>query len=152
MTSCEEMLNFFYTTTRQLLDSFLPLRRIKVNTSDKPWVNENFRYLIRRRQYAWTHQRWEEYRIYRNKVQRAALCLRSRYYKQCVKNLRQCNPRKWWQEIKRFTGQFTRPSFVAMAADLFDGDLSRMANNINTFLQCVRRLETTGYQINTRCQ
>jgi hypothetical protein len=81
--------------------------------------------------YAWTHQRWDEYRIYRNRVQRAVLCLRSRYYVRRVQGLRQSNPRKWWQEVKRFTGQSTRPSLEAMATYLFDGDLSRMANNMH---------------------
>ena len=54
-----------------------------------------------------------------------------------VQGLRQCNPRKWWQEVKRFTGQSTRLSFDAMATDLFDGDFSRLANNINIFMQSV---------------
>jgi len=67
MASCDEMSNYFYVTTQRLLDIFRSLWRIKVNKSDKPCGNESFRYLIRRRQYAWTHQRWEEYRIYRNK-------------------------------------------------------------------------------------
>jgi len=31
----------------------------------------------------------------------------------------------------------TRPSLDAMATDLFDGDFTRMANNINTFMQSV---------------
>ena len=137
MEKCEDMLNYFYKITRQLLDTFLPLRSVKINKRDKPWVNDSFRYLIRRRQYAWTHQRWEEYRIYRNRVQRAVLFLRSRYYNRRVQGLRQSNPRKWWQEVKRFTGQSTRPSFDAMATDLFDGDLIRMANNINIFMQSV---------------
>ena len=39
--------------------------------------------------------------------------------------------------MKRFTGQSTRPSFDAMATDLFDGDSSRMANNFNIFMQSV---------------
>jgi len=134
MASCDEMLNYFYVPTHRLLDTFLPLQSIKVNKSDKPWVNVSFRYLILRRQYAWTHQRWEEYRIYRNRVQCAVLCLRSRYYKRRIRVLRQCDPQKWWQEVKRFTGQSTRPLLDAMANDLFDGNFTRMANNINTFM------------------
>ena len=39
--------------------------------------------------------------------------------------------------MKRFIGQSIRPSFDAMATDLFDGDLSRMANNIDIFMQSV---------------
>ena len=46
-------------------------------------------------------------------------------------------PTKWWQEVKHFTGQSTRPSFDATATDLFDGDLSRMDNNFNIFMQSV---------------
>jgi len=41
------------------------------------------------------------------------------------------------KEVKRFTGQSTRPSLDAMETDLFDGDVTRMANNIKTFMQNV---------------
>jgi len=77
MNSCDKILNYFYTTAHQLLDSFLSLRRVKMNKNDKLWLNDNFRYLMRRCQYAWTRQKWEEYRSYRSKVQRAALSSRS---------------------------------------------------------------------------
>jgi len=36
--------------------------------------------------------------------------LRSRYYNRRVRGVRKYNPQKWWQEVKRFTGQSTRPS------------------------------------------
>jgi len=42
-----------------------------------------------------------------------------------------------WQEVKRFTGQSTRPSLDAIVNDLFDGNFTRMADNINTFMQSV---------------
>jgi len=79
----------------------------------------------------------EEYRTYCSRVKRAVLCLRSRYYNGRVQGSRQCNPQKWWQEVKRFTGQSTQPSFDAMATNLFDGDLRRRVNNIDIFMQSV---------------
>jgi hypothetical protein len=78
-----------------------------------------------------------EYRQYRNKVQRAARSLRAKYYRRQAQGIRKCNPRKWWQEVKRITNQSTSQPLDAMAEDLFDGDSCRLANEINVFMQSV---------------
>jgi hypothetical protein len=48
-----------------------------------------------------------------------------------------CNPRNWWQEIKRFTGQSARHPLDPMARELSDGDTRVMASEINAFLLSV---------------
>jgi len=137
LNKCEEMLDYLYTVVYGLLDVHLPLRLVRKHVNDKPWIDNNFRSLIRRRQFAWTHQNWTEYRLYRNKVQRAASFLRTNYYRKRAQGLRKCKPRNWWQEIKRFTGQSSRHPLGAMASEQFDDDTNRMANDINIFLQSV---------------
>jgi hypothetical protein len=52
MTSCKDMLQYFYDVILNLLDTYLPLYNIFCHDNDKPWVNESLRCLIRRRQYA----------------------------------------------------------------------------------------------------
>jgi len=136
LDSCEAKLLYFNSTIHYLLDKYLPLRLVKKHIGDKPWIDENFKALIRRRQYAWTHKNMAEYRQYRNKVQRAARSLRAKYYRRQAQGIRKCNPRKWWQEVKRITNQSASHPLDAMA-DLFDGDTCRLANEINVFMQSV---------------
>jgi len=50
MNDCEQMANYLYSVIWCLLDMFLPLRISKRFTNEKPWVDDNFRLLIRRRQ------------------------------------------------------------------------------------------------------
>ena len=70
--------------------TFLPLRIVKRNAADKPWINEKFRLLVKRRQYAWTHNNISEYKIYRNQVQRMARKLKANYYKRCSDHCLNC--------------------------------------------------------------
>lgn len=137
LDSCDAMLHYFNSYVHNLLDKYLPLRLVKKHMGDKPWIDENFKALIKRRQYAWTHNNMAEYRQYRNKVQRAARTLRLKYYRRQAQGIRKCNPRKWWQEVKRITNQSTSHPLDAMAEDLFDGDSCRLANEINVFMQSV---------------
>jgi len=66
------MAKFFYSEVLSLLNRYLPLRPRTHNLNDKPWVTEEFRRVILRRQYAWTHRRMVEYRRYRNQALRLA--------------------------------------------------------------------------------
>ena len=47
------------------------------------------------------------------------------------------NPKQWWQNIKKLTGQ-TAPNYViGMANELCDSNVQQLTNNINVFLQSV---------------
>ncbi|MFM2293543.1 MAG: hypothetical protein RIS29_3356, partial [Bacteroidota bacterium] len=139
MNTCEDMLDYFNFVISSIIDEFLPFRVCKRNRSDKPWIDDNFRYLIRRRQFAWSNNNLVEYRMYRNKVQRCARNLRNKYYQRHINNLRNSNPKQWWQNIKKLTGQKeTTPKYcIAMADELCNGNVQQLTNNINDFLQSV---------------
>ena len=94
MESCDEMLAYFYEAIAALVDYYLPKCPFKRHTSDKPWVNDKFRHLIRRRQHAYSTGDVSNYRRLRNAVQRLARQLRSRYYTRNVKQLRSSDPHK----------------------------------------------------------
>ena len=78
--SCEEMTEFFYSQVLALLNKHLPLQSRTQNLNDKPWITEEFRRVIRRRQYAYTHGHMSEYLRYRNQALRLAKTLRKRFY------------------------------------------------------------------------
>jgi len=60
-----EYLNNYILTQ---LDYYLPTYSVVRHTADKPWVTDEFRQLIRRRQFAWMHGQLENYEKLRNMV------------------------------------------------------------------------------------
>ena len=80
MESCEDMLTYFYNTVKTLYDAYLPVCSFKRHSSDKPWVTDRFRMLIRCRQFAFQTGNMSEYKKYRNAAQRLGKKLRTRYY------------------------------------------------------------------------
>jgi len=52
MQNCEEMVASFYSTVTSLVDYYLLLLAVKRHTTDKPWVTDQFRRLMRYRLYA----------------------------------------------------------------------------------------------------
>ena len=107
MEKCDDMLNYFNNVVLSLLGYYLPVRACKRNKADKPWVEDNFRRLIRSRQYAWKHYNMARYRKYRNQVQRTAVNLRKKYYQRHIGKLRYSNPRQRWRDINNITGRST---------------------------------------------
>jgi len=80
MQTCEEMVSHFYNTDTNLINYYLPRLTVRRHTTDKPWITDQFRCLIRCRQHALTNSDMSRYRIYRNEVQRMAKNLRQKYY------------------------------------------------------------------------
>ena len=107
------------------------------NLNDKPWITEEFRRVIRRRQYAYTHGHMSEYRRYRNQALRLAKTLRKRFYQAKVKHLRQSDSRNWWRQMKRFTGQPNANDLSGLANSAANGDISVLADMINVSLKRV---------------
>ena len=70
MTSTESMAQYFYNTTTTLLDEYLPLRVVARHSTDKPWVTDEFKRLIRQRQFAWTNKNMADYHRLRNLINR----------------------------------------------------------------------------------
>ena len=78
-----------------------------------------------------------EYSMYRNKVQRSARNLRYKYYRRHINELRNSNPKQWWQNIKKLTGQTVTNHVIGMANELCDKNVQQLTDNINVFLQSV---------------
>ena len=55
MDDCSVMLDYFYCVVYNLLDYYLPVRITMRHPTEKPWVNERFRRLIRQRPVSYTH-------------------------------------------------------------------------------------------------
>jgi len=88
MDSVDSMVTFFNETILTLLNTFLPVRIVRRHTSDKPWITDEFRRLIRRRQYAWTSGNHAQYRQLRNMINRQSKELKRQFCSKRVTDLR----------------------------------------------------------------
>ena len=79
MTTCEEMVSMFYNVVITTLDKHLPYRTAKRHSTDRPWITDSFRRLIRCRQNALSRRDMTKYRSLRNKVNRMSRKLRKRF-------------------------------------------------------------------------
>ena len=139
MDTCDEMTQAFYSTITSLLDHYLPLTTVKRHTTDKPWVTDQFRHLIRCRQHAFKTRQMARYRALLNRVQRATRTLRRKFYARKMEGLRASNPRNWWRSVKMLTGQAVNNSqpLTGLANQLHGGDVQALADSINSFFQGV---------------
>ena len=103
MVSFNEQFAFFKETLNNLLDKHFPPKSVIRHSSDKPWVNYSFRFVIRRRQRAYMQGDAESYNRYRNKVNRMAKSPKTEYHNNKVASLKHVNPSRWWREVKELT-------------------------------------------------
>ena len=84
--TCAEKYELFSDILLQNIDEHFPLVKIKCNSNDLPWVTENFRYLIKQRQYHFNNGNDKMYRVFRNKVNRERKLLKQQFVKkiQCI--------------------------------------------------------------------
>ena len=125
---------YFNNCIKSLLDTYLPIRVARRHTADKPWITDEFRRLIRCRQYAWTNGEAARYRSLRNKVNRLAKQLRQRFYQKRIQDLRSSNPLNWWRETKKLTGQSTKCQLTPLVNGEAGGDIQTLANLISDSL------------------
>ena len=139
MQSCEDMVDYFYSTTTNLIDHHLPILTVRRYSTDKPWITDHFRRLIRCRQYALRSGDKARYKRLRNQIQRLSRQLRRKYFEKKAKCLHNTNPRKWWRVVKEITGlqQKSTEPLVGLAQRLHDGDVHKLADHINSFFQQV---------------
>ena len=72
MDSCEQQFQLFQETMTEIIDTCFPLKTVIKHSSDKPWVTDRFRHLIRQRQRARMSGDLAEARRLRSLVNRAA--------------------------------------------------------------------------------
>jgi len=132
--STEAMATYFYDVTTSLLNYYLPLRVVARYSTDKPWITDEFRRLIRKRQYAWTNNNMTEYKRLRNAVNRMSSKLRKRFYTKNIEGLRTCNSANWWRQTKQLTGQISKPDLLGLCNELTDGNMQELADLINESL------------------
>ncbi len=134
--------DFFNHTLSTLINEHFPIVTSQRHTSDKPWVTDHFRSLIKERQLALAHGNTVRYNMLRNLVNRLSKSLKAAFYKGKVAELKKEQPQKWWSNIKALTGQSNQSQnpLAALANKVTDGDLDLLASRINDFFCSVSRV------------
>ena len=104
LSSCDEQFQYFSSIVDGIVDKYLPLKRIKSDSSDKTWITPEIKRLISKRQVTWRKGNKPMFRFYRNKINNLCRRARSKYYTNNVANTTQSNPRKWWSAVKNIAG------------------------------------------------
>ena len=112
--SCEDLLDVFMNFIRTGLDLIMPVKRVRINTTDAPWMTQHLKSLIRKRQKAF-HQHGSDsvqFKFFRNAVNRGRKACEASFYKSKVENMKEENPGVWWKEVKRLAGVQSSPGNV----------------------------------------
>ena len=82
------------------LDFVLPFKSKTIIANEPPWISKHLKSLIHERQRALARGDKDCFRRLRNRVNRLRKSCRAKYSKSNVEHLRNCEPRRWWKEVK----------------------------------------------------
>ena len=91
---CEDTLKVLQEVITTGLDLLMPLKRVIIGTRDPPWMNNHLKSLILKRQQAF-HQKgadFQQFRFYRNAVNRKRKHCKAKFYESKVEQLRENDP------------------------------------------------------------
>ena len=143
--TCEDKNTIFTSIISPGPDLLMPEEHFKFHRNDPPWINEDFKQLIKQRQQAFFSGNTILYKFYRNKVNRARKSLRENFYASNVSHLKHSKPKNWWSEVKRIcgmtdlTGSGNIPSQLQIADNidhLSPKDFANLMNN--SFLESMK--------------
>lgn len=139
MQTCQEQAACFQETITSLIDEYMPEKVVTKHISDKPWITQEYKDLISKRQKAFHKGHNQLYRYYRNQVNRMGKRLQANFYKNKIAALKQSDPRKWWKTTKSLLGvtNNNNASLQCLANDQFEGDMQKLADSINGFFHSV---------------
>ena len=134
--SCEDMLSMFCEAIHAGLDLLIPVKKVRVCSSDAPWMTQHLKSLILKRQKAFHNKgpKSLQYKLYRNVVNRERKVCKANFYKLKVENMKEKNPRVWWKEVKRLCGAQQHSSDLISqihAHDVQELSPNDLANAIN---------------------
>ena len=102
--SCEEKTLALETIIKTGLDFVLPLKSKTIIANEPAWISKQLKSLIHERQIVLARGDKDRFRRLRNRVNRLRKSCRAKYYESKVEHLRDCEPRKWWKEVKSLGG------------------------------------------------
>ena len=93
--NCEDMIQIFNEIIKIGYDLLMPVKKIIKNTTDAPWMTQNLKSLILKRQRAFGKYGGNSsiFKFFRNAVNRTRKVCKSRYYESRVQQMKGTNPK-----------------------------------------------------------
>ncbi len=138
---CQDQFDFLMETIHTLYEKHFPLKEVTRHSSDKPWVTDAFRCLVKERQDAHHKGQVDKYKQLRNNVNRLSKSLRSRFYTTKVSHLKAEKPKLWWKHINALMGRNdnSKGGVTSLANNLTEGNMDNLATRINDFFKSVSK-------------
>jgi hypothetical protein len=130
ISDCDAKYNEFNVIISGMIESFFPKRQLRTRKSDKAWVTQSLKLLIKRRQRALICMGKFRRFINIGEVKTA----RKRFYHQSVKKLKNTNPARWWKEIKSLGGLSSQQSWHHQLLSDDNPNCADLAESYNDFL------------------
>ena len=135
----QEKYDLFNSTLIGAVNYYLPLQRSKCCSSDKHWITHKLKSLIIKRQNALVvyGKDSQHYKELGNKVQRACMECKQKFYDSKVASLKESNIGRWWREVKGLTGQRAQTDWVTQLLDKDTPTPAALAEKFNSFLSAL---------------
>ena len=129
------MINIFNKVIHTGLDILMPLKRVRVNMRDAPWMTDNLKSLIKQQKAFHEHGgESPQFKFYRNTVNRERKSVEASFYQLRVEHMKEENPKVWWKEVKHLCGAKPSPGNVTShihIEGIEDMSYAELANVIN---------------------
>ena len=136
LETCEEQYAYYQTIIDKLMQMCFPTKMVSRHTSDKPWITDRFRSLVRKRQRAHMSGDVIQVRVLRNKVNHTASKLKHDFYQTHIASLSATGSHDWWKHMKTIMGLNTSGNacMQGVVNKIANGDYGILADRMNDFL------------------
>lgn len=107
----DDKVSAFNSVIITMFDETIPVRTVRVHSTDKPWMTSNIKALIKARQRAFTKGESRKYECLHTKVTKLISNAKLTYYKSKAEGCHKSNPSKWYKSIFKLaaTSEDQRP-------------------------------------------
>ena len=132
-SSINSMTESFNNDLNEAIDTFFPLKSVKLHPTDKPWMTSRIKQLILERQRAFHSDKDGKWRELRTKVRDEIAARKSAFYSEKVGHLKNTDPRKWWSLVNKLSGKCSGTSVISFEVDgkVFSG--IELTDRLNDF-------------------
>ena len=86
------------------MDKFLPQKKIKITSEDRPWFNQKLKKLDRKLKREYTkNKKSKKWMLLKTKFEEKCSEEKENYYKNIVEDLKTSKPSQWYSKLKRMS-------------------------------------------------
>ena len=129
----DEKVELFHSLLLAQYEKSFPEKKVRVSDDDEPWYTQELKELDRKKKREFfRHQKSAKWRQLQVEYKKKIGIEKSKYYKNMVKDLKNSNPRKWYEKVRRMSGKDSLAKLVEV--EELDGvDFDQQAQLIADF-------------------